>query len=406
MHRPRHGGRQLTALVCATLFFAIPALTWVFGARAEPVENRPLAPFPSVTEGWGFFTGLNAWATDHLPFRKGAVQSVDALSRGVFGEPARLEGGAHPAPVGAGGDQPQVKRPPDENVFPSVIDGKNGWLYLGHDISYKCVPKRDLNQVIGGLRRWREVVEASGRKFQLVIAPDKSTMYPANMPDTYAGKDCAAAAGAEFWRRLPAATGAIDMRTALRAAADRNQRPIYHEIDTHWTHEGAITMVYQLAERLRPGVTTSWRTEPSRQYSHPADIPGLRGQDRSVPIQAYSLAPDGGADNTQFQPSDFHQPLHLASPVRPGMIDRPMRMIGDSFSQFASPYLGATFADITIAHPDTVAADPRAAGAMLAEGEVVTFELSERFVVGGRYPMLDPQIADQVGAVLATHPIR
>ncbi|MBF6511058.1 hypothetical protein IU422_25345 [Nocardia farcinica] len=405
LHRPRHGRRQLAALVCAVLFFTAPLVSWVFGARPAQLENRPLAAFPSVTDGWGFFTGLNAWATDHLPFRRQAVQSVDALSRGVFGEPARLDGGSHTSPVGAGqvDEKPQI----DENVFPAVIEGKGGWLFLGHDVSYRCVPKRSLDEVIAGLRRWRSVVEASGRKFQLVIAPDKSTVYPENMPDDYAGEDCSTRAREEFWKRVPRETGALDMRTQLRDVAARNQRPIYHDIDTHWTHEGGITMAYQLAERLAPGTTSTWKVRPSRQYPHSADIPDLLGQDRTVPIQAYSLAPDGSdVDNTQFKPSDFHAPLHLGSPPKPGMITKPMRMVGDSFTQFASPYLAATFTDLTIVHPDQVAVDPAATGQLLAEGEVVTFELSERFVAGGRYPMLDPAVADRVGAILAAHPVR
>ncbi|MER5393869.1 hypothetical protein [Saccharopolyspora sp. NPDC002686] len=405
MHRPRHGRRQLAALVCAVLFFTAPLTSWVLGARPTQLENRPLAAFPSITDGWGAFTGLNAWATDNLPFRKDAVQSVDALSRGIFGEPARLDGGSHTSPVGAGqvDEKPQI----DENVFPAVIEGKGGWLYLGHDVSYRCVPKRSLDEVIAGLRRWKSVVEASGRKFQLVIAPDKSTAYPENMPDRYAGKDCSTKAREEFWKRVPGQTGALDMRKQLRDVAARNQRPIYHDIDTHWTHEGGITMAYQLAERLQPGVTSSWKVLPSRQYPHSADIPDLLGQDRTVNIQAYSLAPDGSdVDNTQFKPSDFHEPLHLDSPPKPGMVTAPMRMVGDSFTQFASPYLAATFTDVTIVHPDQVALDPAATGRLLSEGEVVTFELSERFVAGGRYPMLDPAVADQVGEVLAAHPVR
>ncbi|WP_433871048.1 alginate O-acetyltransferase AlgX-related protein [Saccharopolyspora sp. CA-218241] len=403
LHRPRHGRRQLTALVCALLFFSAPAVTWLFGARAEPLENRPLAPFPSITEGWGFFTGLGPWAADHLPFRRDAVHSVDALSRGLFGEPARLDGGAHAPPISGG--QTDAEPQLDESAFPSVIEGDQGWLYLGHDISYKCLPERDLDQVIAGLRRWRQVVEASGREFQLVIAPDKSTVYPEHLPDEYAGQNCAREAGEEFWRRVPAATGAVDMRAELRSLAERNGRPIYHAIDTHWTHEGGIAMTYRLAERLQPGVTGTWTLEPSRRYEHSADIPDQLGQDRTVDIQAYALAPDGGGDNTRFVPSDFHEPLRLDSPTKPGMVEAPTRMIGDSFTQFASPYLAAAFQDLAIVHPETVAEDTAATGALLAEGEVVVMELSERFVAGGRYDLLDPAVADRIGAVLAAHPV-
>ncbi|SFS56949.1 alginate O-acetyltransferase AlgX-related protein [Saccharopolyspora flava] len=404
LHRPRHGRRQLVALICALAFFSAPLSSWLFGARPEQLENRPLAEFPSVTEGFGFFTGLNGWATDHLPFRKGAVQAVSGISRGVFGEPAPLAGGSHGSPVGAG--QVDAKPPIDESVFPPVIEGRDGWLYLGHDVSYRCVPSRTMDEVIAGLRAWRKAVESSGRTFQLVIAPDKSTEYPEHLPEDYAGKDCSEAARAEFWRRVPEATGAIDLRGALRRAAERNGHPIYHDIDTHWTHEGGATMVYQLAERLSPGITGTWRMTPSRRYPHSADIPDLLGQDRTVDIQAYALAPDGGEDNAQFKPSDFHEPLHLRSTPKPGMITKPVRMVGDSFTQFASPYLAATYSDITITHPDNVATNPAATADLLAQGEVVTFELSERFVAGGRYPLLNPDVAAEVGQVLAAHPVR
>src|SRR5690606_29540335 len=183
LHRPRHAKRQLTALLCVLVFFTAPVISWVFGARPQPLENRPMAEFPSITDGWGFFTGLGPWATDHLPFRQQPIQSVDGVSRFVFQAPARLSGGSRSA-VARPGEQPEL----DENVFPPVIEGKDGWLFLGHDISYRCVPRMDLDRVIAGLRRWRDVVEASGRKFVLVIAPDKSTLYPEYLPDEYAGQ--------------------------------------------------------------------------------------------------------------------------------------------------------------------------------------------------------------------------
>ncbi|GAB3282488.1 hypothetical protein GCM10027563_12440 [Parasphingorhabdus pacifica] len=403
LHRPRHGRRQLTALVCALLFFSAPLVTWMFGARAEPLENRPRTEFPGVTDGWGFFTGLHPWATDSLPFRTEAVRSVDAFSRGVFGEPAQRQGGGEPsAPVG--GDDDANDTPLRESMFPDVIEGENGWLYLGHDVSYQCVPRMELSGVMASLRRWRSVVEASGREFELVIAPDKSSVYPEHLPAEYAGEECSTRHRERFWQSLPD-TGALDLRARLRELAERNGRPIYHEIDTHWTHEGGVAMVYQLAEQLESGTTGTWELRPSRRYEHSADIPDLLGQDRTVQIQAYSLAPDGGADNTRFRPSDFAEPLRFESSPKEGTVDEPVRMVGDSFSQFASPYLAAAFSDIAVVHPDTVSEQPERMGELLAEGESVVFELSERFVAGGRYDLLDPAVIDRVGEVLAAHPV-
>ncbi|MFD2398456.1 hypothetical protein ACFSVJ_19220 [Prauserella oleivorans] len=88
LHRPRHGGRQLTALISAVVFFTAPTLMWVFGARPGEIENHKLAGFPSIADGWSFFTDLPAWATDQLVFRAGAIDAADAISRSLFGEPA------------------------------------------------------------------------------------------------------------------------------------------------------------------------------------------------------------------------------------------------------------------------------------------------------------------------------
>lgn len=400
LHRPRHGRRQRTALVCALVFLTLPITTWLLGARPEQLENRPPAPVPDR------LGELGPWAAEHLPFRGAAVRAVNAISEGVFGEPAPLDSGPPRSPVGSGSDQRPPPQP-DENAFPRVIEGDAGWLYLGHDVAYPCTPRRDLGRVIAGLQRWRQVVEASGRRFELVIAPDKSTAEPANLPDHYAGQECAGRARREFWHRLPPATGAIDLRGPLREAAERAGHPVYHDIDTHWTHEGGLAMVRQLAERIEPGVSRTWAVRPSRSYPHTADIPDLLGQQRTVPIQAYALAPDGGPeDAAQFRASDFHQPLRLTAAPRAGMVQQPTRLVGDSFSQFASPYLAATFTDVAIAHPEEVPRRPDEMGAFLAEGQVVAFELSERFVSGGRYDLLDPAVADRVGAVLAAHPPR
>ncbi|WP_244515190.1 alginate O-acetyltransferase AlgX-related protein [Actinopolyspora xinjiangensis] len=406
LHRPRHGAKQYVALVCAFLFFAAPVLAWTLGARAKPLENRPLASFPSITEGWGFFTGLNDWAGDRLAFRPQAVHAVEGISEGVFGEPAPHGSEPGGAPVGGGGgDGERPPSTPDPALFPDVIRGEDGWLFLGHDMSYKCLPDMELDRIITGLRRWRSVVEASGREFRLVIAPDKSTVYSEHMPDEYVGRDCMRRLRSEFWQRVPEATGAIDMRPTLRELDRRRDEPVFTKVDTHWRHVGGLAMVRRLAESLEPGVTDTWKVEPGRTYQHRADIPALIGKDRKWTVRSYSLAPDGGADNTRFLGSDFHEPLRLESRARPGMIDEPTRMIADSFTQFASPYLAASFSDITIAHPNNVLSDPEEAGRMLAEGEVVTFEFSERFLAGGRYAMLAPDMAERVGRILKRNPV-
>ena len=77
LHRPRHGKRQLTALISALVFLATPTLMWVAGMRPSEIENHELASFPGVGDGWGLFTGLEGWATDNLVFREEAISTAD-----------------------------------------------------------------------------------------------------------------------------------------------------------------------------------------------------------------------------------------------------------------------------------------------------------------------------------------
>lgn len=161
----------MTRCRCAALFFLTPTFAHSFGVHAARFENRPLATFGDPRNGWAWLTGLPAWATDSLPFRDGALRATEAVSRDVFGEPASLPGPLSGQPSGPlpAGSAPQ----PPIAAFPSVIEGRDGWLYLGADVSGACAPSRSLTDTMISLRRLRTAVQASGRQFVLVVAPDK-----------------------------------------------------------------------------------------------------------------------------------------------------------------------------------------------------------------------------------------
>jgi alginate O-acetyltransferase complex protein AlgJ len=393
--RPRQGGRRLTALSCAALFFLGPALAVGFGAQAGRFENRPLAAFGDPRDGWAWLAGLPAWAADNLPFRVGAVQATQAVSRGVFGEPAAL-------PVDTGTVAPAV---PAAQAFPSVIEGRDGWLYLGADVSGACLPSRSLDDTLGSLRRLRNVVEASGRQFVLVVTPDKTTMVPEHLPVEYLGRDCSSQAREEFWRRVGAETGAIDLRPALAEIARRQGFPVYYPADTHWSQEGGLAMTYALADRIESGITQTWQVDPAGWTSWPDDISPLIGRSGERAIPTYSLAPAGLLDRTRSIVSDFRVPLNLTSAPAAGTVGKPVRMIADSFTQFASRYLAAAFTDITVVHPDTVAAAPRSAGELLASGKVVVLQVAERNLLSGTSPLLLHPVIDEIGSQLARRPV-
>src|SRR5207248_2135985 len=112
----------------------------------------------------------------------------------IFGEPPKLgDQGTNEGPV-QGPVAPSEGDKDRDRVrahgFPKVVEGSDGWMYLGYDMLGACLPEMPLNEVIDGLRRLRSVVESSGRKFVLVVAPDKTTMVPEHLPPNQIGDAC------------------------------------------------------------------------------------------------------------------------------------------------------------------------------------------------------------------------
>ncbi|WP_410562609.1 alginate O-acetyltransferase AlgX-related protein [Amycolatopsis sp. cmx-4-61] len=407
LYRPRHSSRQRTALTCAIVFFLAPVLLWVAGVQPTAFENRPLRPFPSLGDGWNFFPELTGWATDHLPLRQAGVQAADQIGTGVFGDPPGSGQGTNHGTVGVDQGQSGTGDVPGY-VYPQVIPGKDGWLYLGEDVNAKCRPVMDLDHVVSALRRLRAAVESSGRKFVLVFAPDKYTQEPSHLPDDYVGKTCAQARTTGFWSRVPRETGGLDLRPALADAQQRLGRPLYDPNDTHWSYDGGLVMTYALGQAIAPGSTVNWRAAPNGVRPWPADLARLLGRSEQRSLPTYSLSTDGGQDRARYIASDFRSPLRLTQPdgARPAGSLRPnIGIVADSFTQFATPFLAATCQDVTIVHSDTVGqSNVDQLAELFADRDVVTFEFVERSVTGGSSALLRDQTIDELAKALARHP--
>ncbi len=414
LHRPRHGKRQLTALVCALVFFSAPAFMWVVGMRPVELENHELASFPSPLDGWGFLTDMDSWATDNLVFREEAIQAADWVSRSVFGEPAPFDqgGGAPAAPLPGGPEDGGTSDTggtgaEDESAgYRRVIEGSDGWMYLGLDVSNKCQPEQPIEESVRRLAALRDAVEASGRTFMLVVVPDKTTMVPEHLPETYPGKKCAREASRELWRQLAIQTRAIDMRPVLQAASDLLERPVYFPLDSHWTDEGALTMVRQLADRLEEGVSADWRISSTGTRTAEADLPKLIGKHGENRATNYRLRPDGRTDRTGRHLADPRKPVRRTSEPIDGMVRQRTLLLGDSFMLPASAYMSAAFADVTQLYYNTIESDPAMVATTVAENEVVVMEMVERNIALGTPAMLDSEFIAQLRGELQKRPIR
>jgi SGNH hydrolase-like domain, acetyltransferase AlgX len=155
--------------------------------------------------------------------------------------------------VAGAGAEPSQQRPGRSGAASLVIVGKDGWLFALRDFSLGCRPTVPVSRAVARWRRLLSIVHASGRKAVLVVAPDKSSIYPEQLPATFKYSRCGPAGQDQLLRRLDAAgsSGIVSLRRPLAQAKAANAQPLYYRTDTHWTSAGALTLTEQTLPRLR-----------------------------------------------------------------------------------------------------------------------------------------------------------
>jgi alginate O-acetyltransferase complex protein AlgJ len=140
-----------------------------------------------------------------------------------------------------------------DRVYLQTLVGKDGWVFLGWDLSgYENFDKPGLN----GLRRTQQRLQTLYEELQkrnitliLVIAPNKTTIYPDKLPDeihvfsTQSRLDTFSA-----YLRQHGPPILVDLRPAL--IQGREKQDVYYKTDTHWNAYGAFIGYTQIMQEL------------------------------------------------------------------------------------------------------------------------------------------------------------
>lgn len=385
--RPRRRQFSRIVLVLALLFFFTPAVALAAGFHAHQIENRPLAKFPSIHDGWKAFPELGTWATDHLFGRKQAVAVNDQIAQHVFRQ----------LPDDTGSTKP--------GGYPAVIQGKDGWLFLGDDVKTRCTTHSLPATVVAKMNRLSDLVRKSGRTFVLMIAPDKSSVYPQYLPKAYLGRSCAPAYTAAFWkafdRHVPA--GYVDVRTPLIQQAKTSPVPLYRPLDSHWDMEGISIEAQLMAQALDPALAQGTHVEDRGTYTPTGDLTYLLGHPRKDSLPARPLVRDGvtmtpGSDLSlhYYRTSEIHNTSTGAPLYQPKTL-----LLGDSFTDTSKQYIAPYFADLTMIHNQSSGLEM--ADAMIGCSTVI-FQVAERVATTGYSVLLTDSALDTVARVLAANP--
>ena len=210
----KNGFSILFILICLGLCLTL-SVGMLFAGPSGAGANEQLAEAPALLteEGrlnTGYLSDLCAYIRDRFFLRQELISLDHRISATLFG---------------TSGD-------------PGVILGSNGWLYYADTLDDYTgtdpMTDRELFAASNNLRLMARYCEERGRKFLFVIAPNKNSLYDANMPGYGVRAEETDA------QRLMARLEALDVATAdLFTAFRQEQAQLYFAHDSHWNTKGA-----------------------------------------------------------------------------------------------------------------------------------------------------------------------
>lgn len=153
-----------------------------------------------------------------------------------------------------------VKHWIDRNIFSTapatdVHVGAEGWMFFRPELRKGgCAPKtwRETQDLVRDLERLEKTIEASGRQFVFLVAPNKATIYPEylNLPRQRLGCE------KSRYDLLLEAFSQSRVRRFVRLddllQAKKGDRVLYLKTDNHWNYHGGMLASQALLRAVAP----------------------------------------------------------------------------------------------------------------------------------------------------------
>jgi hypothetical protein len=323
------GVQRLTAGAAAFAFFFAPLALYVVGVRPVAFENRELARAPALDDGWAGLDLTSAWASDHLPGRLQAVRADSWLDFHVLGELPRQTSTQTPA-------------------F-TAVRGKDGYLFLGSEFTAACEFNERFSESMRAWARTAEIIKSSGRTVVFSVAPNKSSVTTAELPDPVPHGACATDG-------IRAENEMIDafrhpryfsVRADL-ADAHSSGRQVYWRTDSHWTTVGGAIYARALARELAPALASRIQVHRAR-LTKVGDLARLTGLTSTETVPSAVLATGGTVREDPGSPgydpvTPVFEPQRWTTRPATGLVPGRSVLVGDSFTYATLPTLQPLFA--------------------------------------------------------------
>lgn len=220
---------RVPAVVFAAVVFValvIPFAGMLWAPTTSTTENRELADVPQLlNEDGGFNVNVladaGAYFEDHFAYRTNLVDADANVYSSLFGE----------------------------SVTDQVIQGKEGWLYYAGTINdfQNRAPytDRQANNIAHNLALLQAYCQENGSQFVFTAAPNKSTVYPEYMSDSYPQRENSNMDSLKGYLEQYGVNylDCFELMDSLKEEADK---PLYFLRDSHWNDKTAYAVVQAL----------------------------------------------------------------------------------------------------------------------------------------------------------------
>ncbi len=210
----------ITVLILISLF--VPLVALIFGLDSPNYSKEPLASFPAFQWRGSFGADFDRWWSERFPFRSALVTAYHkSLS----------------ASIGVSGSE-------------QVVKGGNGWFYFAPTIKdyvgSEHLSHDDCEKIARSLAIQKHAVEHEGKLFLVCFAPNKSSIYPENMPwwINPIGRE------RPLQRLRTVLPDACYLEDVLLQEKETTGHHLYHPEDTHWNLLGASVAYRDVLSRL------------------------------------------------------------------------------------------------------------------------------------------------------------
>lgn len=281
--------------------------------------------------------------SDNLPFRNTIQQVYADVNFRLFG----------------------VSTTPDVIVGKNDGDWRHTWLFYnsvtdGDPIGDVCGTKQltpeQQEEVLRSVVENTERMQKRGVELYYLIAPNKSSIYPENLPDSIkcSGRESLTSRLAGFMRER-GVRNFVFLQSALEAEKQTTNVPLYYSLDTHWNDYGAFIGTRALLATMNGNFNgyDDYTVEDSGYIQRDGDLVGLTNLSVNLDERsdATVVAKYNGSYQVSEQGSTNFDKVTTTENSKPSL-QKKVLVVGDSYRSAMVRWLSPIYSNVTYMHRD------------------------------------------------------